>query len=102
MSNHYLIAWGTHLPFSHKNVVLIMHEQNTIILVCSKIIFCQQVFALHVMVFSQCKERKNTLISKDNNDCYQNNCDWWILLVLCIGGLLQLLSISQNINFEVH
>ena len=33
MSNHPLTAQGSDLPFSHKSVVLITHEQN---IICSK------------------------------------------------------------------
>ena len=40
MSNHSLTAWVTGLPFSHKSVVSVMHEQ---------IIICRQLFEGHVV-----------------------------------------------------
>ena len=41
MSNDSLPAQGTDLPFSHKSVGSITHEQNTI---CSNTLICRQLF----------------------------------------------------------
>ena len=55
MSNHTLSAWGTYLPFSHKSVVSIMHEQNIICRLISR-----QLFAGH-MVSSWPVKRKDKM-----------------------------------------
>ena len=62
MSNHSLTARGTGLPFSHKSVVSITHEQNTI---CSKTLIWRQLFADHV-VGSRLMKRMEKITSNDN------------------------------------
>ena len=57
MSNHTLTARGTDLPFSHKSVVSITHEQN---IICSKTLICRQLFAGHV-VGSRSMKRKEKI-----------------------------------------
>ena len=46
MSNHSLPARGTDVPFSHKKVISITHEQN---IICSKTLICRQLFAGHML-----------------------------------------------------
>ena len=46
MSNNSLTTRGTDLPFSHKGVVSITHEQN---IICNKTLICRQLFAGHVV-----------------------------------------------------
>ena len=46
--NLFLKAQESELPFSHKSVVSITHEQNTCI-ICSKTLICRQLFAGHVV-----------------------------------------------------
>ena len=58
MSNQSLTARGTDLPFSHKSVVLIMHEQN---IICSKTLICRQLFAGHVVGSRPMKRKAKTL-----------------------------------------
>ena len=57
MSNHSLRARDTDLPFSHKSVVSIMHEQNVI---CSKTLICRQLFAGQV-ISSRLMKRKEKI-----------------------------------------
>ena len=57
MSNNSLTARGTDLPFSHKSVVSVTHEQN---IICSKTLICGQLFAGHV-VGSQSMKRKEKI-----------------------------------------
>ena len=57
MSNNSLTARGTDLPFSHKSVVSVTHEQD---IICSKTIICVQLFAGHV-VGSQSMKRKERI-----------------------------------------
>ena len=62
MSNHCLTARGTDLPFSHKSVVSITHEQN---IICSKTLICRQLFERERGgLLANEKEGKN--ISNDN------------------------------------
>ena len=56
MSNQSLTARGTDMPFSHKSVVSITHEQNSI---CSKTLICSQLYAGYVVgVLANEKEGK--------------------------------------------
>ena len=57
MSNHSPTARGTDLPFSHKSVISIAHEQN---IICSKTLICRQLFAGHV-VGSRPMKRKDKI-----------------------------------------
>ena len=57
MSNHSLRARGTDLPFSHKSVISIAHEQN---IICSKKLICSQLFAGRV-VGSRPMKRKDKI-----------------------------------------
>ena len=61
MSNHSLPGQGTDLPFSHKSVVSIMHEQN---IIGSKTLVFRQLFAGHVVSSWPENEGKNQ--SNDN------------------------------------
>ena len=66
MSNLSLTARATDRPFSHKSVISIAHEQNTI---CSKTLICRQLFAGHV-VGSRPMKRKDKIHRMINKDYF--------------------------------
>ena len=75
MSNHFLPARGADPPFSHKSVVSITYEQNTI---CSKTLICRQLFAGHVVTSRPIKRKEKT----------HRMIIWLIGLLLCLHGII--------------
>jgi len=55
MSNPSLPARGTALPFSHKSIVSITHEQN---IICNTTLICRQLFAGHVVSSQSLKKKE--------------------------------------------
>ena len=58
MSNQSLTARGTDLPFSHKSMLSITHEQN---IICSRTLICRHLFAGHVVGSWPMKRRKRCI-----------------------------------------
>ena len=59
--NRFLKTQESELPFLHKSVVSVTHEQN---IICSKTLICRQLFAGHVVGSRPMKGKENT--SNDN------------------------------------
>ena len=81
MSNHFLTARGTDLPFSHKSMISIAHEQN---IICSKTLICRQLlFAGHV-VGSRPMKRKDKIHQM-------------IISILCLHSQKTVLKIGKSL-----
>ena len=66
MSNHSLTAWGTDLPFSHKSVVSITHEQN---IICNKTLFFTEAVICRSEGGLSANEKEGKNTSNDNLNC---------------------------------